>query len=197
MPIRALVIFLSAALAFVMTMEGIPNTQAGAAARVVTTSTSTMRKALFKFITSHKRPKPRDLIKIQIINVDLLPGDQLALAVIGDNTVQIGDPTTGDVLTLDSKNKATGQLGAFPNVFNKCKAKYNPKRRRLTFFCKKGTAVQIPIDFATAAGSFRFLSTMTIRVFVNGSSCDYPGSFEIRLKNRPTGPLLERGKLLR
>lgn len=206
MPIRRLSASLVVVLAITVFVDNAPIAHGVNAFRVTTmvgTNVSTMQKAMFKFVTSHKRPKPRDMVKVLIEGLDLTSGDQLALYLTDpndpadatdDNVVEIGDPATTDVLILDSRFKATGQLGSFPNDFTRCKAKYNPKRRRLVMFCKKGTALQIPVDLASGGGAFRFQRNLTVTLYINGVAYNYPAIFDMRLRNKPQGPLTERGK---
>lgn len=161
---------------------------------------TTLQKATLKFVTSHKVWKGRDIIKITVDGMTLAPGDELALELIADRIVPIGDPTTGDVLILSGKPggrlKAKGQLGAWPNTFAQCTATYSPKNGRLVLTCKKGTVIELPIDATVSgAGAFNFPFFMIIRIYVNGAPADLPALFQVKFTNSPVGPLIEDLKL--
>lgn len=161
---------------------------------------TTLQKATLKFVTSHKVWKGRDIIKITVDGMTLAPGDELALELIADRIVPIGDPTTGDVLILSGKPggrlKAKGQLGAWPNTFKLCTATYTPQKGRLVISCKKGTAIELPIDATVSgAGAFNFPYAMVIRIYVNGAPADLPAVFQVKFTNSPVGPLIEDIKL--
>lgn len=161
---------------------------------------TTLKKATLKFVTSHKVWQGRDTIKITVEGMTLSPGDELALELIADKTVPIGDPTAGDVLILAGKPggrlKAKGQLGAFPNTFLQCSATYSPKKGILSFKCKKGTVIELPIDATVSgAGAFNFPYPMVIRIYVNGAPADLPAMFQVNFSNAPAGPLIEDLKL--
>ena len=196
MPIKRLVAVLLAVTLAVF-FEPAPDAAALNVERVTTmvgTNISTMKRAVFKFVTSHKRPKPRDMVRLQITGLALQAGDELAISLLGDNTVEFGDPTGTDVLVLDAKLRASGQLGTYPNDFVNCRAKFNQKRQRLNLFLKKGTAVRIPVDLASGGGAFKFTKDLTVIVYINGTPFPYSATFEMRMRNRGAGPLMERGK---
>lgn len=161
---------------------------------------TTLKKASLRFVTSHKVWKGRDTIKVVAEGMSLNPGDELALELIADKVVPIGDPLTGDVLILSGKPggrlKAKGQLGAFPNTFLKCSASYSPKKGLLSLTCKKGTVIELPIDSTSSGGgAFNFPYSLIVRIYINGTPVDLPGQFEVNFSNAPVGPLIEKVEL--
>ncbi len=89
----------------------------------------------YKVMSASRAEKPLDRLKVVLLGVDLLPGDRLFLNFNGHWVGRLG---RGDGLTLDQKLRAKGQLGTSPYLWHKCRAKFTPKRRMLTFVASRG-----------------------------------------------------------
>ena len=89
----------------------------------------------YKVMSASTAEKPLDRFKVVLQGIDLAVGDRLS---VNFNGYWIGNLANDDGLTLDEKLRAKGQLGSYPYVWHKCKARYIAKRRMLVFMASRG-----------------------------------------------------------
>lgn len=203
--------------------------QATAAARIVITTLATIPTTLqtnglfirrggarYRVVRPGNPDKPRDYFRVRVDGVLLEAGDRVAFAFCN---IGFGTSSLADGLTLDEHLKAKGSLGSFPNVFSKCKAVYNKRRRRLTLIAQKGiapamgntfqtppVAAMIPFSSVNMVGTTIQTPTedVAVTIFVDKRPADgyieyiakVPLQFFVRTKVNSKGILTETGKTI-
>jgi hypothetical protein len=132
--------------------------------------------------------------------LDLRPGDRLGFVF---NGILLGVRGVSDGLVLDRRCRARGQLtgpgGAF---FNRCKAVYKPRRRRLRVVLKNGTwGAGVPVASSVSADAMPVpLAVLIDRAPYDGATdkiMQVAVPLRVSVKQKKQGSVIEAGKSLK
>ena len=116
--------------------------------------------------------KSKDNFKVLVSGMSLRDGDAISFTFTGDRTCDIGSPTfTGFNPGLQLfANKASGAIGAFPNIFPKAKLTYNAKKQTLTFKSGNGVAPANPRTVAAPSKGTTGQVTIVVHTYRPGDA---------------------------
>lgn len=156
------------------------------------------KKAIYRVMSASTDDRPLDKVKILLQGVDLEPGDRLIMQV---NGVRVGALADEESLTLDKKLRAKGQMGAYPNVFHNCRAKFNAKRRKLIISATRGKVDNGGQAMVMAASGLS--PSVYVAVLVDRAPADgiadvafmAPVVFKVKYRVSASGGAVESGRI--
>lgn len=195
MNLKPIVPILGAVALSCLTFECSVQATGNSSARASVGSLVTLRKAYLKFVTTNPVVQEKDLIMLTVLGVDVTPGDTIELLVDSDGTV----PVLGSGLTMQGNpgGRLTGKgvLGSPPFDFDRCKAIYLPRSKKLKITCARGASPEFPVFLSSGGGVFEFPYPIRVTVFIGGQPIVFDGIYNVKFKNKKSGPMAEKDTL--
>lgn len=156
----------------------------------------TLEKCYLRFVTSHIVNKPMNWIQITVRGIELIPGDDLGVFIVGDNAIFL-DEVPGLIMEGSPGGRLKGktELGAAPFEFIKCQGTWTPRSKKLKLSLAKGFSPVFPVNLDSGGGVFEFDYSILVGLWRNSDLFLFPGLYKVKIKNRFSNPVTEKATL--